>query len=131
MGFGSVVGSVAGSLASDAFNAWQAHESRTASEDMFRRRYRMMVADLKAAGLNPMLAYMKDAGTPPTTTPAHASGDLGMVINQARTSSAQSNLMKMQEQQAAAQTAALDATTDRTIAEAAKIRVSANEHQEI
>lgn len=127
---GSALGSAAGaagisaggSLLSDAFNAWQAHEARTASEDMFRRRYRIMVHDLKAAGLNPMLAYMKDAGTPPVTSPAHATGDLGAVINQARTSSAQSNLMKMQEQAVAAQTAKTDAETDLTIAQAAKTR---------
>lgn len=115
MGLGSIVGSVGGSLASDALNIWSANEARKASENMYRHRYRTMVADLKAAGLNPMLAYMKDAGTPPTTTPGHASGDLGMVINEARKSSAQSNLMRMQEEQ-------VEAVTDKTRAEAEKVR---------
>lgn len=114
MGLGAALGSIGGSLVSDAFNAWSAHEAREASENMYRHRYQIMVSDLKKAGLNPMLAYMKDAGTPPTTTPAHASGDLGSVINQARQSSAQSNLMKIQESQAAAQADLLNAQAEKT-----------------
>lgn len=115
MGFlGSVASAVGGDLVSGAFNAWQNHEARTASEDMFRRRYQTMVTDLQKAGLNPMLAYMKDAGTPPTVAGASIGG-IGQTVNQARQTSAQSSLMKIQE-------ANLIANTDKANAEAEKTR---------
>lgn len=66
---GSLVGGLAslgGDLLGAGLNLYSQHEARTASEDMYRRRYQMMVTDLTKAGLNPMLAYMKDAGTPPS-----------------------------------------------------------------
>jgi len=111
---GDIGSALGGKVVEGAFNAWQNHEARTASEDMYRRRYQTMVTDLSKAGLNPMLAYMKDAGTPPTVGGATIGG-IGETINQARQTSAQSSLAKIQEQN-------VIANTDLANANAAKVR---------
>lgn len=118
--FGDVASAVGGSVVSSAAGLWSQHEERQANENMYRHRYRTMVADLKAAGLNPMLAYMKDAGTPPAMGPA-AIGDLGPVINQARTSSSQAALQKAQIEVAASQAEANSAQAAKSRAEASVI----------
>lgn len=54
------------------FNADEAQKSRQMLWDMRRSEWQDSVADMKAAGLNPMLAYMKGGAT--TTGAASASG---------------------------------------------------------
>lgn len=56
------------------FNSAEAAKSRDWQEEMRRTQYQTTVSDLKAAGLNPMLAYQQGgAGTPSGATAANSS----------------------------------------------------------
>jgi len=43
---------------------WASSQSAAQSKDMYKKRYQWQVKDLKAAGLNPMLAYQNGAPVP-------------------------------------------------------------------
>jgi hypothetical protein len=61
------------------------------SADQFARRYQITTADMKAAGLNPMLAYSQGGGNAPTSSAASASsfGSPGTAAIQAQLAQAQ------------------------------------------
>jgi len=104
------IGAVAGGLISGGFSARQAAKQRDFQEKMYKRRYQYQVADLKAAGLNPALAY----GQSPGAAPSGAMGqipDLG--ADYARGTSA-----KSEKQLRAKQGGLVDAQTRKTNAEA-------------
>ncbi|QXP07953.1 MAG: DNA pilot protein [Arizlama microvirus] len=53
-------------LLTNLFNANRADEANAWSAEQYAKRYQVMTADMKAAGLNPMLAYTQNAGSAPT-----------------------------------------------------------------
>lgn len=61
----SAGGDIAGSAISGAFNASQAGKARHWQEKMYNQRYQRTMADMDAAGLNPILAAEVGAGSDP------------------------------------------------------------------
>lgn len=106
---------------SQQFNSAQAAEQRAWEEKMSGSRYQRAVADLKAANLNPMLAYHQggatnSSGATASSTPASAgiaSPAFGHSIAAA--------------QQSASQVKVNEAVEERTRAEAKKIEAERNE----
>lgn len=74
-----------GVMASDRQN-----DAQEFSADQFSRRYQIETEDMKKAGLNPMLAYMKGGGTAPSSSAASApSFDVGASYLASKMNSAQ------------------------------------------
>lgn len=79
MGMESLYTSSLGSVLDIAGTWWQnrqnqknAHEQMDFQKYMYQNRYQMQVADLMAAGLNPMLAYTQSPGSAPSGSMPHA-----------------------------------------------------------
>jgi hypothetical protein len=103
---------IGGQMTNDA-NAARADASNVWSADQYARRYQTMTADLKAAGLNPMLAYSQSPGQAPTAqqvqfqNPASAATQGYQQVSQGTQSLASAS-------QAEAQVKLIDATIDKT-----------------
>lgn len=83
--------SLGGNLLNNFFAGERQEDAQQFSAQQFATRYQTTVNDMKAAGLNPMLAYGQGGGNAPTSTAASAPGgaDLGMVHLQSKMNSAQ------------------------------------------
>lgn len=81
---------VGGTMLNSRLAESRQHDAQDFSAGQFANRYQVQVRDLKAAGLNPMLAYMSGAGSAPQSSAASASGtDSGRIYNESRLVSAQ------------------------------------------
>lgn len=94
MGWLSAVAGGAMDMASSFLNQRFAMERQHSAQDyntqMYGQRYQMQVQDLKAAGLNPMMAYQQGAGSAPSVSPSSAEGShLSKSVNETRLASAQ------------------------------------------
>jgi len=89
----AVVGGVLGNKAS----AGEASKARDFSAEQYATRYQTTMADMRQAGLNPMLAYSQGPGTAPTGAMA-AQGDFGG--GNAASAISQMNIRKAQTKQA-------------------------------
>lgn len=106
------------------FSADQAAQSRSWQEEMSNTQYQRQVADLSAAGLNPMLAYMKGGASTPsgaTATSGIASTGSGVNLPGAAATASQINLQNAQED-------SLRAQAEKTKAEEAEIRARTPTH---
>lgn len=83
-----IAGGIGESLISSAFNAWQAGKNRDFQKNMSDTAHQREVADLRAAGLNPILSASK--GGPGASTP---SGSTAQVHNTGVVHSALSSAM--------------------------------------
>jgi hypothetical protein len=64
---GAAVGAqIGGGIDTNAQNRNSAEQAQTFSAQQYATRYQTQVADMKAAGLNPMLAYSQSPGSSPT-----------------------------------------------------------------
>lgn len=110
MGFADFLGPV-GSLISGFMNNDAAEDRQYAAQDFsaqqYRTRYQTTVEDMRAAGLNPGLAYGGISGTPPTSSAASSAGtpDLGASYNQTRMTTAQNEVQNEQVNNIRADTA--------------------------
>lgn len=82
--------SVGDALINQGLGMRRQRQAQGFSADMFQKRYQMTVEDMKAAGLNPMLAYMQGAGGQPSSSAASVAGsEIQGGVNQTRLASAQ------------------------------------------
>jgi len=91
MGWGTIIGAGIGAAASliggnkqNAANAQMAQNQMDFQERMRSTQYQTTVADLKAAGLNPMLAYSQGGAGTPVGATAQMGNPLGEAGNSAR-----------------------------------------------
>lgn len=119
-GVGAAVASGAGDLLGSWYNNSEAVKRQHGAQDyesgMFNTRYQRTVADLQAAGLNPMLAYQQGPGSAPSSSAASApASNLGSHMvgsyNQTKLASAQEANINAQTEKEMATTRNIDADT--------------------
>lgn len=98
--WGAAIGGAAGSyLDQRRAQGWQEDQAisqRDFSAAQFATRYQTTVADMKAAGLNPMLAYQQGGGSPPAGVAAAFPGTVGAANMQAYSSARQAEVAETQ-----------------------------------
>jgi len=78
---------IGGGILGNKAQAGQAQDNRDFQADQYSRRYQITMADMKAAGLNPMLAYSQGVGSSPAGSMGNmgdfGGGEAGSIIAQA------------------------------------------------
>lgn len=86
-----------------------AEQAQSFSASQFASRYQTTVNDLKAAGLNPMLAYSQGGGSPPSgamaSVPANPGANASSAFMAAKVQDAQADLLQAQAENVNADTA--------------------------
>lgn len=105
----------------NAANADIARENNLWSAEQYAKRYQIQVADLKAAGLNPAMAYNQSPGSSPTAQSYNAGDSIGAGLSNYR----QSSINSAQVANIQADTENKQAQADLIQAQAANLRSSA------
>jgi len=92
----TAAGSALGAMGSQDFNAEQAQQNRSFQENMANTSYQRRVADLKAAGLSPMLAYSQGGAAVPTGGQASTAANVGEASASAGSTARQININREQ-----------------------------------
>ena len=110
---GSVAGSVLGSAVQNHYNSANAAQANAWNVENYKHRYQWAVDDMRAAGLNPILAATNGIGGSIAGASAASVGmsDIGSTMNSARAASAAERQAKNVEHLATSQ-------IDRNVAEA-------------
>lgn len=110
---GSVAGSVFGSAVQNHYNSANAAQANAWNVENYKHRYQWAVEDMRAAGLNPILAATNGIGGSISGASAASVGlsDIGSTMNSARSASAAERQAKNVEHLASSQ-------IDRNVAEA-------------
>ena len=110
---GSVAGSVLGSAVQNHYNSANAAQANAWNVENYKHRYQWAVDDMRAAGLNPILAATNGIGGSISGASAASVGmsDIGSTMNSARSASAAERQAKNVEHLASSQ-------IDRNVAEA-------------
>jgi hypothetical protein len=117
---GELLSGFLGNRAADA----RQEDAQNFSADQFAKRYQTTTADMKAAGLNPMLAYSQGGGNAPTSSAASAQG-FGSPGIAAVNAQLQTEMNSAQVANVKADTTNKAAQTDLIEAQAAQARSSA------
>jgi len=135
-GIGGTLSLIGGQMSNDA-RADQANRANAFSAQQFATRYQTTVKDMKAAGLNPMLAYSQGGGSPPfgqqaqmqdVVTPAVQSGFQNYSAARAgEVQKAQADLLKAQAENVEADTLVKRATPDLLAAQTMQAGASADQ----
>jgi hypothetical protein len=114
---GSVAGSVLGSVVQNHYNSASAAQANAWNIENYKHRYQWAVEDMRAAGLNPILAATNGIGGSISGASAASVGmsDIGSTMNSARAASAAERQAKNAEHLALSQ-------IDKNVAEADSTR---------
>lgn len=113
--------SLVGTQMTNEAAADRAESAQNFSAQQYATRYQTTVDDLKAAGLNPMLAYGQGPGTSPSGVQAPVQNALGSAVesyNKTKATSAASALQEEQINQSKSQTTLNSAQAAKAVAEA-------------
>lgn len=102
---GSIAGSVLGSAVQDHYNSANAAQANAWNVENYKHRYQWAVDDMRAAGLNPILAATNGIGGSISGASAASVGmsDIGSTMNSARAASAAERQAKNAEHLAVSQ----------------------------
>lgn len=122
---------IAGGVLGNRAAAREASKARDFTADQYARRYRITMADMRQAGLNPMLAYSQGVGSSPTGAMAQqgdfGGGAAGNIIAQAKIRESQKRQADTQSEQNTATAKNLDQDTKLKITQERKTNAEINQ----